>query len=326
MNVDGFGEGRSCLIGYTGFVGSHLSSQNSFSALYNSSNISQIRGEGFDTIVCAAAPGSMFEANTFPDRDHQKVQALIDLLAEAKANRCILISSIAVLADFAGGDKEGTTAFQDGLAYGRHRRGLEAFCEQSFEDCLVVRLPALFGKGLRKNFIFDLLNPVPTLLTEAKINGLCAALDATLAERVWALYAHDPAIGMLRIDRTALDSDPLRDALDAAVTALGFSATQFHNPDTTYQYYDMCRLWSDIGIAASAGLKHIHLVTEPLQAKQIHQRLIGRDMPDTGARLHHEDMRTRHADLWGRTGLYLDDAEAVLDRLDGFFQSARRTP
>ena len=135
------------LIGHTGFVGSTLARQAAFDARYNSATITESAGQSFGTVVCAAAPGSMLEANTAPEQDRAKIHALIDQLSAIKADRFILISSIAVLADFAGGDDEGTSAFQTQLAYGRHRRELEAFVEDRFADHLIVRLPALFGEG-----------------------------------------------------------------------------------------------------------------------------------------------------------------------------------
>jgi hypothetical protein len=317
---------RNCLIGYTGFVGGQLAGQSTFSAVFNSANIAELAQQEFDTLVCAAAPGSMFEANKFPDRDQAKIQALIDELSKVRTSRFILISSIAVLEDFAGGDDEGTTAFQEELAYGRHRRALEAFVEETFEESLVARLPALFGQGLRKNFIFDLLNPIPTFLTEAKRARLPVILDRQLCEQLTGLYAPDPATGMLKLDRAALDADPARAALDEAVITHGFSATQFHNPETTYQYYNMNRLWSDIDVALQAGLSHIHLVSEPLKAARIHYRLTGRDMPESDARQHHEDMRTRHAELWGKQSPYLEEGDTVLDQLAAFYASERRVP
>ncbi len=266
----------------------------------------------------------MFEANKFPDRDRGQIHCLIERLASLKARRFILISSIAVLANFANGDDETTTAFQEDLAYGRHRRELEAFTETHFRQGLIVRLPALFGQGLRKNFIFDLLNPVPSMLTADRIEALSLALAPALAGWLRVLYSHDLVTGMYKINRASLVGDPRRAALETAVSDLGFSATQFHNPETTYQYYDLTRLWSDIGMAVAAGLSHIHLVSEPLGAARIYQRLTGRPMPETGARLHHEDMRTRHAGLWGRQGHYLSDAGHVLDRLADFYNAERQ--
>ncbi|MEM7702178.1 MAG: hypothetical protein AAF251_09615 [Pseudomonadota bacterium] len=307
------------LIGYTGFVGSTLARQTRFAARFNSANIAESAGRSFGTVVCAAAPGSMLEANTAPEQDRAKIHALMDQLSAIRAERFILISSIAVLADFAGGDDEGTTAFQTDLAYGRHRRELEAFVEDRFADHLIVRLPALFGEGLRKNFLFDLMNPVPSMLKADRFADLTAALDTNLAGLVEDLYSPDAATGMLRLNRQGLAADVRRRALEEAMTELGFSATQFHNPQTTYQYYEMAGLWSDIGVALEHGLTHLHLVAQPLAAARIHGALTGRDMPETGARLHTEDMRTRHADLWGVEGPYQFSAGGTLDSLKAFY-------
>lgn len=313
----------SGLIGHTGFVGSALLRQTAFAACYNSQNIATIEGQSFGTLVCAAAPGSMLEANLAPERDAAKIDALIAQLSAVRAERFVLISSIAVLADFAGGDDEGTQAFQQDLAYGRNRRALEAFVESHFPGSLIVRLPALFGEGLRKNFLFDLMNPVPSMLSAAKRDALMGALDPALAEWAGALYTPDAATGLLRLDRAALNADRRRTALEDAVTALELSATQFHHRETTYQYYPIDRLWQDIGIALGAGLSHLHLVAEPLTAAAIHAALLGREMPETPARLHREDMRTRHAALWGAKGRYQFDAATTLDHLAAFFAHER---
>lgn len=314
---------RHGLIGQTGFVGGALLRQADFAACYNSANIAAIAGEAFDLLVCAAAPGSMFTANRTPERDAALIEGLIAQLATARAERFVLISTIAVLEDFAGGADESTTAFQQVLAYGRHRRMLEAFVERHFPGSLIIRLPALFGHGLRKNFLFDLLNPVPTLMPEARRDALMAELDPAIAAWFGALYSPDPVTGMLKLDRAALDADPRRGAVEQRLAALGATATAFHHPETTYQFYAIDRLWQDIGIALAAGLSHLHLVAAPLTAGAIHARLTGRPMPDTPARLHREDMRTRHAALWGAEGPYQFGATATLDRLAAFYASER---
>lgn len=311
------------LIGYSGFVGGQLQRQHSFKSLFNSSNIDQVGKSQFDTVVCAAAPGSMFEANMLPDVDLSKVNALIEHLETIKTKQLVLISSIAVLADFAAHDDESTRAFQTKLAYGKHRRLLEAFCEEHFDNCLVVRLPALFGEGLRKNFIFDLLNPLPTLLTTEKFAALRSDLASTEAGLFDKIYSPDQNTGMQMIDRAEVAKDKNCKPLEAAITELGFSATQFHNRETTYQLYDMTRLWKDISIAKKAELEVLHLAMPPLKAADIHKRLLGLDMPETNARVHKEDMYTAQAHLWGRSGPYLDDAEKVMNRLESFFGKER---
>ena len=316
-------ERNNCLIGKTGYVGSALLRQATFRQCYNRSNIDEIAGKTFPTVICAAAPGSMIEANRSPERDRAQIQALMDMLATIHCERFVLISSIAVLADFAGGCDESTGDFQEELAYGRHRRELESFVEDHFATHLVVRLPALFGHGLRKNFIFDLLNPVPSMLRSDRHADLIRQLDAPFAALVSELYSLDPVTGMRKLDRSALDSSHQRASLELAVEHLGFSATRFHHPETTYQYYEINRLWRDITIALDGGLSHIHLVSEPLTAARIYRHLIGRDMPQTDARLHREDMHTRHAGLWGKAGPYQYDAAATLDRLAAFHADER---
>lgn len=311
------------LIGHTGFVGSALLRQTRFDACFNSANIAEIEGRAFGTLVCAAAPGSMLEANRAPERDKAAIDALIARLDRVEAERFVLISSIAVLADFAGGDDEGTNAYRQELAYGRHRRALEAFVEDRFPGSLIIRLPALFGAGLRKNFLFDLMNPVPSMLAQARHAALMTALGGDLAAWLAALYAPDPATGLLKLDRAALNADQRRAPLETALDALGASATQFHHRETTYQYYAIDRLWQDIGIALEAGLTHLHLAPEPLAAADIHVRLTGRPMPETPARLHREDMRTRHASLWGASGPYQVAAADTLASLAAFFASQR---
>lgn len=265
----------------------------------------------------------MFTANREPEADRQQIDTLIERLEGVRTQRFVLISTIAVLADLAAGDDESTKAFQEDLAYGRNRRILEAFCETHFDDYLVVRLPALFGPGLRKNFIFDLLNPAPTMLTQARLAMLLERVPLVFRDVLARLYGPHTA-GMYLLDRDALNAHPCRPAVDAAVQEAELSATQFHNPDTTYQYYDMSRLWRDISVATEFALRHVHLVTEPLRAGDIYVRLMGTDMPQTGAKLHHEDMRTRHAALWEREGPYLEDASTVLDRLEEFFAVQER--
>ncbi|MEM7779321.1 MAG: hypothetical protein AAF697_02900 [Pseudomonadota bacterium] len=316
---------QAALLGHTGFVGGALLRQRQFEACFNSANIAESAGEKFSEVVCAAAPGSMLEANIAPDQDRAKIMELIDQLSKIRADRFVLISSIAVLADFASGADESSADFQQELAYGRHRRLLEAFVEEHFEDSLIVRLPALFGEGLRKNLVFDLLNPVPSMLKSELLDQITDTIGATLADLMHDLYSLDEVTGMCKLDREALNAHSKRAALEDAVVDAGASATQFHNPETTYQYYEIERLWADIEIAREASLSHIHLVAEPLPVHVIHQCLTGRVIAETGARLHREDMRTRYAALWGSEGPYQFSSATTLERLSRFF-SGQKVP
>lgn len=149
---------NNALIGFSGFVGSTLLKQTQFESLYRSTNIGDIKGKAFDTVVCAGAPAQKWIANREPEADRQKIDALIDRLKTIQCNTFILISTVDVFQNPIGVDEE-TVVDESGLqAYGLHRRVLEKFVESQFPNRLIVRLPGLVGPGLRKNVIFDFLN------------------------------------------------------------------------------------------------------------------------------------------------------------------------
>ncbi|MBE1283557.1 MAG: hypothetical protein GJ676_09625 [Rhodobacteraceae bacterium] len=315
---------RDAIIGHTGFVGGNLVAQHAFSGQFNSRNMDDSAGQRFGTVVCAAAPGSMFEANRFPDRDAAQIDALCGALARIKAERFVLISSIAVLESFDGQDVEGAERFQTDIAYGRNRRRLEEFCAETFARCLILRLPALFGEGLKKNFLFDLLNPMPTMLSADKMAVALDNLTTDLKDHLRAIYALNEANGMYVVDRAGLAAGGKRSELEQGLAGLNLTAVQFTHPDSRFQYYRLDRLWADVETAYEHDLDVLHLATEPLLAARIHEAVTGRTMPETAARVHREDMHSRHAELWGRTGPYLESADQVLDRLAGFARAQRR--
>lgn len=148
----------NALIGYSGFVGSTLLRQTDFHVLYRSTNISEIEGQSFDTVVCAAAPAQKWIANQKPEADLQNLTRLISKLETVKCKTFILISTVDVFKAPSGVDEDSPVEESELHPYGRHRRLLELFTESNFKSNLIVRLPGLVGPGLRKNVIFDLLN------------------------------------------------------------------------------------------------------------------------------------------------------------------------
>jgi dTDP-4-dehydrorhamnose reductase len=149
---------NNALIGYTGFVGSTLSKQASFETFYRSTNIGEIAGQSFETVVCAGAPAQKWIANREPEADRKKIEGLIANLKLMTCKTFVLISTVDVFKSPLG-VAEDTPIDESGLhAYGLHRRLLEKFIESHFTHSLIVRLPGLVGPGLRKNVIFDFLN------------------------------------------------------------------------------------------------------------------------------------------------------------------------
>lgn len=145
------------LIGCTGFVGGNLLRQARFDAAFHSKNIQAIRGRSFDLVVCAAAPGQKWKANLDPAADRAAVERLMDGLEAVRAAFFVLISTIDVYAEPWDVDEDSGAGGEKATPYGRHRRELERFVAGRF-DHLIVRLPGLFGPGLKKNAVYDLLH------------------------------------------------------------------------------------------------------------------------------------------------------------------------
>ncbi|MFH7242348.1 MAG: NAD-dependent epimerase/dehydratase family protein [Spirulina sp.] len=147
------------LIGYTGFVGQNLClSTKSFDQLYNTQNIRSIRGKQFNLLVCAAPQAKKWWANQNPEADWSMIQTLIQTLEEVQADRFILLSTIDVFPTIINADESFDCASRENHAYGRHRLQLEQAVTSHFSKSHIVRLPGLFGPGLKKNVIFDLLH------------------------------------------------------------------------------------------------------------------------------------------------------------------------
>lgn len=148
----------NCLIGYTGFVGGNLAAQRKYDVLINSKNFHTLENREFDRIVCAGVPAVKWKANKEPEADLAHINELVDVLKTVKAKKFILISTIDVYSVNSGVDEDFDCHNPAHHAYGRHRLYFEDFCRKQFPDLLVVRLPGLFGTGIKKNVIFDLLN------------------------------------------------------------------------------------------------------------------------------------------------------------------------
>ncbi len=148
----------NALVGYTGFVGGNLLNQMDFDGKFNSSNSSEMAGQSFSTVYFSAAPAEKWKANLDPEADARTIDKLIGLLESFSAERLVLISTVDVY-------KVPVAAYEDTVqgtdslhAYGLNRLRLEDAAQGIFNNSTIMRLPALFGPGLKKNAIFDLLN------------------------------------------------------------------------------------------------------------------------------------------------------------------------
>ncbi|WP_247882381.1 hypothetical protein [Azospirillum sp. TSA2s] len=257
----------SALIGHTGFVGSNLDRPDRFQARFNSQNFREMAGQRFEQLVCAGISAVKWQANRDPEADRARIAALEAVLATVEADRVILISTVDVHPDLTGADEASDCHAADNHAYGRHRLAFEEFVRNRFPTVHILRLPGLFGPGLKKNVIFDLLHD----------NGL--------------------------------------DAI---------------NPASAFQWYDVGRLWNDLGIAVEHGLPLVNLMTEPVETSTIVERVFpGTAIGAKAGPAVRYDVRTRHAALFGGsadgesgTG-HIATAAQVLDAIGAYVASVR---
>lgn len=152
---------KTALIWYTWFVWSNILKQNSFTDLYNSKNISDIKWKEYDLIVCAWVKAVKWWANKNPEEDLEWIDNLIKNIKEVKTKKIVLISTVDVYPNPINIDEDfnfSSLNKDNHHAYWLNRLYLENFIKNTFTKFNIIRLPWLFWNNLSKNVIFDLLN------------------------------------------------------------------------------------------------------------------------------------------------------------------------
>ena len=149
---------KTCLIGHTGFVGSNLITQHTFTDCFNSKNIADIKGKEYDLIVCAGVQAKKWWANQNPAEDWAGIENLLRHLDGVKTKQFVVISSVDVYPTTTNVDERFDCHAADNHAYGKHRLRFEDEVKKRFEDVFIFRLSGLFGAGLKKNIIYDLMH------------------------------------------------------------------------------------------------------------------------------------------------------------------------
>ena len=303
------------LVGSTGFVGGNLLAKHTFAAECHSSDITAQYGTRPDLCVYAGVPAAMFLANADPEADLAVMRAARENIRQIAPKRLVLISSIAVLADSRGVYEDSPVQDTEGLpAYGKNRLQLERWVREDFPDALIVRLPALYGAGIRKNFLFDLHTITPAMLRPEKYSELAA--KSPLVKSAYTLADN----GFYKLNGTA-DSAALR----AFFAANDFNALAFTDARSRYQFYNLGRLWSDMEAARAADVKLLHLCTPPVSAAEVYTAVTGKtdwhnELPKPPFDY---DLRSRHAALLGGSGDYLCTKQQELDDITRFMRSWR---
>jgi hypothetical protein len=145
------------LVGYTGFIGSNLLKQSNFDIFFNTQNIEEITKNSYKEVVFSGLPGAKWKANSDPLSDRNNIDRLILLLSKIRVDQMTYISTIDVYDNPSNVNEDSDICFSH-HPYGANRSHFEKFMLSNFENCTVVRPPIVFGKGFKKNYLFDLIN------------------------------------------------------------------------------------------------------------------------------------------------------------------------
>ena len=133
----------TAIIGYTGFIGTNMSLV-APADRFNSSNISEITKKEYKTIYCCAPGATKWMINKEPEKDLYNIENLVKIIEQTSCDRFVLFSTIDVM------------TFKNKVSYGGNRLAFEKKIQKIYPNVSIIRLPGLFGDGLKKNSIFDL--------------------------------------------------------------------------------------------------------------------------------------------------------------------------
>lgn len=300
------------LVGYTGFVGSNIYATGDFDAVYNSKNIQDAYGTKPELLIYAGLRAEKYLANNDPEKDMELIYQAEENISKISPKHLVLISTIDVFKKPRNVDEKSKIDTENLHAYGYNRYKLELWVREKYPDALIIRLPGLFGKNIKKNFIYDYINVIPFMLKTEKFIEL-SEKDPEL-ENFYELQSN----GFYKLHVNDVD----RERLKAKFKALGFSALNFTDSRSKYQFYNLRRLWNDIQIALEKDIKLWHPATEPVSAGELYKYLIGDDFEnELSGEPANYDYRTIHAEAFGGKNGYICDKKQVLDEIKEFVEA-----
>lgn len=299
---------NTIIVGYTGFVGSNLCATTKFDKYYNSKNIAEAFGTNPDLLIYSGVPAEMYIANKYPEKDLSIIQNAIENIRLIGAKRVVLISSIAVYPHPVDVDEDSYIDKSQSTAYGRNRRILEEWVEQNCPDSLIIRLPGIFGINIKKNFIYDMINIIPSMLAEKKYYEL--AKQTPLINCYYILQDNGFA--------KCVATDPsAKTELKSFFEKYGFTALNFTDSRGLFQYFDLSYLWNVIQKALEHHISILNVAVEPVYIAEIYEYVYNGKVfkNELNKPIPNYNIKSKYAQLFNGSDGYLFNKQHSLENI-----------
>jgi hypothetical protein len=299
------------LVGYTGFVGSNLHLTHQFDSIFNSQNINDAFGSCPDLCVYSGVRSEKFIAEADPQNDMISIENAAENIRKINPKRLVLISTIDVFKNPNGTDETVTIDPHGLTAYGLNRYRLECLVTDIVKDYHILRLPGLFGKNIKKNFIYDLINVLPSILNQTQFH------EFSIKEPLISEYYHFFKPGFYKLECTANARLSLREAF----VRIGFSALQFTDSRASFQFYNLSHLWKHIKVILENEIRLLHAAVEPVAVKDIYRLVNGNEFVNEFLEEHkipNYNFRTKYDKFFNGKNGYIFSKEQVLPEIIDF--------
>ncbi len=302
------------LVGYSGFVGSNICDKEKFDGLYDSKNVKSAYGLNPDLLVYSGVPAQKFIANKFPEKDFEIIENAIENIKKINPKKLILISTIDVYKNPINVNEDTKIITEDLQPYGKNRYYLEQWVKNNYKDYLIVHLPGLYGKNIKKNFIYDLIHIIPSMLSSEKFKELVEKDNYIknyykLEENGFYKYIGDI-------------SKKEEENLKECFLNLGFSAINFTDSRAIYQFYNLSYLWEHICIALNNNIKILNFAVEPIKIEELYQYITGKEFINKiSNNIPNYNFKTKYEKIFDGENGYILNKQFILEDIKKFVHS-----
>lgn len=298
------------LVGYTGFVGSNIAAVANFDRLYNSRNIEEAYGTKPNLLVYSGVRAEKFIANKYPQEDLKCVENAFNNILKIQPEKLVLISTIDVFGQAVNVDEDSQIDANNLSPYGYNRYHLEQQVMECGIKHLIIRLPGLYGENIKKNFIFDMINVIPALLSAQKFDDLIKQ-NGNLKK-----YYKMQENGYYKYD---ISTQAEKDLLKEMFRSIGFTAMNFTDSRGIFQFYNLAYLWDHINIALNEGIKLLNIATEPVGVSELYHYIWKEQFKnELSAVVPYYDFRTKHSKVFNGSNGYIFNKEYIMNDIKEF--------